>query len=510
MTVGDGGIRPIGQVHEHRLVALDLGVAYHKNADLQACLSGREREGVTHRVVVWSGRGRAVSRGIVDRNDSIALRRQGDREDHGRTAEVAVALLNRRVADRDGRGIVVLDRTDTLRVREGRVGGVRQVEEEGFVQFVDQVAGDLGRDGLFSLAGLEGQRAVHPLVVADGRGCAIGRCVVYGGCRHALGGQGHSEHRLNRASITLHNRYVIHRQSWQIVVRDGTDSLAIRQRSVTRIGEVQEERFVQLDGCVAIDDNDDGLLRLSRREGQLAVGRLVVDTRGGGPVGCAVAYGHLHVALLREGHSEHGLDRAGVALSNGHIVDRYRRGLHSERADVVATLLAVAVAIEPYAGDVVDTGVARNGELVKSRRQRAVGYVERDLGGADRIDRAHCIDRVVVVAEHAIAAVTSQLVVRGRIGIDRIQLLAEGQLNLAHRAADNATAVDGRRGSAHHRGRGNVVAVALELVRTHIGIGDARGQREHDGVRVGEGRLTVVVGHHSVVLVASRDGDGRR
>ena len=87
-------------------------------------------------------------------------------------------------------------------VGDDRIGGVRQVDEEGFVRFVRRVAVDADRERLAGHARGEGQRARRAHVI----GCR--RRAGRGGVGHGNGPRGrrrerHGEHRAGRPAVAL-------------------------------------------------------------------------------------------------------------------------------------------------------------------------------------------------------------------------------------------------------------------------------------------------------------------
>src|SRR5438128_1579490 len=71
-----------------------------------------------------------------------------------------------------------------------------------------------------------------------------------------------------------------------VVVDDGADALVVGNKPVGGAGEVDLERFVQLELDVAVDQDRDRLVRLSRSKGQRSAGALVIVVgEGGGPIG---------------------------------------------------------------------------------------------------------------------------------------------------------------------------------------------------------------------------------
>ena len=77
------------------------------------------------------------------------------------------------VADADAR-LVVHDRADALAVGDGRVGRAAQVDEEGLVRLAEAVAVDQDGDGLAVSPGAKVSVPEVGLVVAAGRGGAVG------------------------------------------------------------------------------------------------------------------------------------------------------------------------------------------------------------------------------------------------------------------------------------------------------------------------------------------------
>src|SRR5439155_20056350 len=90
----------------------------------------------------------------------------------------------------------------------------------------------------------------------------------------------------------------------RIVVADGADALAVGERGVGRVGEVQEHRLVGLDGRVAVDGHRHQLGGGAGRKRQGAGGGDVVDAGGGGAVGGGVVHGHRHRGGGGQAHRE--------------------------------------------------------------------------------------------------------------------------------------------------------------------------------------------------------------
>src|SRR5207244_6072401 len=203
------------------------------------------------------GGGGAVGRGIADRDGLVAGVGQGHREDERRGP--GVALVARHVVDGDRRlAVVVDDRALALTIRDGGVGGAGQVYEERFVLLEFGVAVDVDGDGLSDLTGQEGHRAAGGLViVVGGGGGAVRGGVVHGHGLERGVGQGHHEDERRGPGVALVGRPVANGDGGLgVVVEDGAGAGAHQDGRVAGVGQVDQERLIQLELGVA--DHVDG------------------------------------------------------------------------------------------------------------------------------------------------------------------------------------------------------------------------------------------------------------
>src|SRR5439155_26927767 len=107
-----------------------------------------------------------------------------------------------------------------------------------------------------------------------------------------------------------------------------------------------EEVFVWLNRGVAVDLHRNGLRALARREGQGAVGGLVVVVgRGGRAVGGRVGHRDIVVGGGAEGHREDVAGGAAVALVVANVVDADAGPVHRTPPDGNRARGAAAVAV---------------------------------------------------------------------------------------------------------------------------------------------------------------------
>src|SRR5205085_7873938 len=120
---------------------------------------------------------------------------------------------------------------------------------------------------------------------------------------------------------------------------------------------------------------------------------------------------------------EHGDLAAKASLDHAQARSRGERDLgNAEGTDIGAALLPVGVAVEPVAGEVVDTAVlvAGDGEAVQTFGQRAVADGEGDYRVAGRVLGGQHVQDVVGGAENAVRARAAQLVVGWGGRVDRV------------------------------------------------------------------------------------------
>src|SRR5207245_473723 len=131
-------------------------------------------------IVVIRGRSRSRSRAVggreVDGHRLVAGTGKSDREDE--LARSGTTLDDRHIRDADLRKVIIEDGCQALAVRDDRVRRVAEIDYEGLIGLVQRVAVDRDADSLADLAGSEIQPAGLILVIAAGRGGAVGRRVI--------------------------------------------------------------------------------------------------------------------------------------------------------------------------------------------------------------------------------------------------------------------------------------------------------------------------------------------
>src|SRR5262249_47522736 len=154
-------------------VLLEEAVADDLDGDGLAGLAGSEGQRAAGRQVVAAGRGAAVGRRPVHRHRRVIGGRKGDGKSEWRLADVALTAAHG--ADREmAVWLVVHDGALPLAVGEESVGRIDEVDEKRLVRLDEAVAVDGHGDGLARFAWGEGQCAADRLVVAAGRGAAVG------------------------------------------------------------------------------------------------------------------------------------------------------------------------------------------------------------------------------------------------------------------------------------------------------------------------------------------------
>ena len=107
----------------------------------------------------------------------------------------------------------------------------------------------------------------------------------------------------------------------QIIINNNSNALPVADGGIDRAAEVDKERFVNFIQEVALDDDGDGLAGDTWGKGQCAGRGGVVGRSSGGVVGGGEVDGDGLAAGGREGDGEDGIDRTGIALGDGDIVD---------------------------------------------------------------------------------------------------------------------------------------------------------------------------------------------
>ncbi len=388
LRVGDGGVGRIAEVNEEGLVGLDDVVAVDGDGDCLGEHARDEGQCAAGRDVVSARGRRVVRRGVVHRDGAEARLRERDCE-HCVNGRAAVAFGHADIVNREVGHVVVEDSAHTLRVGDGGVDRVAQVDEEGLVYLNDVVAVDGDRDCLGEHAGSEDQRAAGRDVVHAG-GCGAVRCgVVYGDRVDAGLGERDCEHCVNgRASVAFGHADIVDRDVGHVVVEDGAHALRVGDRGVGRAAQVDEERLIQLDGVVAVDGDRDRLADHARGEGQRAAGRDIVHARGRRVVSRGIVHCNRVGAGIGHGDGEDGVNsRAAVALGHADIIDRQNR---------------VVIQDSAHALRVGDGGVGRIAQvdeerLVRFGRSVAVdgdgdGLGEHARGERQRAARRHVVN----------------------------------------------------------------------------------------------------------------------
>ena len=174
---------------------------------------------------------------------------------------------------------------------------------------------------------------------------------------------------VRRAGVTLgHGHVVDHERRHGIVVGDRAETLAVGDRGVRRVGEVDEVALVRLVQGVAVDGDGDGLRRFACQEDEGSAGAEVVARRRRGSVRRRVVDRHGPPADRAERDREVGHHGAAVALRDRDVVDR-ERGLR------------IVVVDRAQALPVGDRRVDRVGEVQRVRLVRLVEEVTVDEHG---------------------------------------------------------------------------------------------------------------------------------
>ncbi len=125
----------------------------------------------------------------------------------------------------------------------------------------------------------------------------------------------------------------------------------------------------------------------------------------------------------------------------------------------------------------------------------------------EHVGRAELVNNVAAVVETAPSG-PAEFIIRGRHGIDRVEPLAEGDLDFGDLRGRVAAQLDdhGRRVDNFRRGR--IETVAEEFVRPDV---DATGNKgKLDRLGVGQHSAGVVAGKGVPLAVATGDADGGR
>src|SRR5439155_4957271 len=118
--------------------------------------------------------------------------------------------------------VVIEDRPGPGGGREGRIRWIGEIEGEGLVRLVHDVAVDGNGDGFGRLARIKGKRGGWDgHVIRRGGGGAVGRGITDGDRSAAGGGQRHGEVGVGGPAVAFCDRHIIDRQrgKW-IVVED--------------------------------------------------------------------------------------------------------------------------------------------------------------------------------------------------------------------------------------------------------------------------------------------------
>jgi hypothetical protein len=108
-------------------------------------------------------------------------------------------------------------------------------------------------------------------------------------------------------------------------VLDLRHPLGVGDAGADGVGQVEEERLVQLVQRVAVDLDGDGLDQVAGLEGQRTTDGVVVVAGDGGPVGRGVVHGDGDVEDVGQAHDEGGQEGVGVALGEGDVIHRQPR-----------------------------------------------------------------------------------------------------------------------------------------------------------------------------------------
>src|SRR5262249_51143350 len=147
---------------------------------------------------------------------------------------------------------------DTLGVGDEGVSGVAQIHEESFADLVQSIAQHLDGESLRGRARSKGKHSVGSQVIQSGNGCAVGGGVVDRDGLSAGGGEADSKQGVGSAAVAFGEAHVVDGQGGQgIIIVDGTDTLAIAERGVGGVGQVEQEGLVSLIEGVAEDFDGD-------------------------------------------------------------------------------------------------------------------------------------------------------------------------------------------------------------------------------------------------------------
>ena len=336
-----GGVR---EEEEHRLVTLGQEVAENRNVHDQLGRARREVHDLADRRVIQARRRGAVRRGEADGDHTVGEAQTPDRDANGAGRFADGERVRREV----NRRVVVDDREDRrgLRAEHGRAGRQAQCEVHRLVTLDQRVVDDRDVEGLDRLGRVEGQRAEDARVIeARARRAVTGR-EVHAHDRVAVAA---ADDRDNRRRASLAHAVGVGREvEADVVVEDRQHRVGLRadEGRAHEAAEVEVHRLGRLDERVVDDGDIERRLRDTRREGERAVGRDVIEARRRGAIAGREIHGH---EIVR---------RAGA----------------QDRDERVARILddRVTGRAELHRAVVIDNGDDRVGET----RQRAAGEVE--------------------------------------------------------------------------------------------------------------------------------------
>ncbi len=165
-----------------------------------------------------------------------------------------------------------------MRIRERRPArGIRKIDEEGFVRFRDAVGHDLhGLRDQGRPARLERERYLRGEIIEILLGRVVGRAEDHRHGLHGGSGQAHLEDGIHQARIAFLNGRVADEDARSIVVDNRAQAEAVQDRGIDGIGQVDEERLVELVDRVAQHVHAQRLGDLAGGEGERAVGGEVI------------------------------------------------------------------------------------------------------------------------------------------------------------------------------------------------------------------------------------------
>ena len=146
-----------------------------------------------------------------------------------------------------------------------------------------------------------------------------------------------------------------------IIIENGAGSACDRHDHIGKSRHIDEERLVELFGCISDDRHGDGLHGCAGREGKRAGGALVIHTTHGGAIGRGV--GELDRLVIGTGQSdgENSVRGANIALLKGRAGDG-GRGIDArgDRSNIVGQV-GVCVS-STYRGNVCDQAKCGGGD----------------------------------------------------------------------------------------------------------------------------------------------------